>query len=641
MKHIHLQNLKKQKGFHVPHFFMYSWSLDKIHEFKTEKIILRSSYGQEDGEEKSFAWIFDSIIVENKNIHDIQTWIQKILGEAEKKLEKIGWDIHDFHIIIQEYIEISVWWVAFLEEDKLYVELSRQGSYWVVNGEVDQTIFEQLTLSIDTWDKIIDKKLYKSLKKTLKYIQSEHAFSVDIEFGISEKWEIFIFQIRPITKSIFWEICLLDNSNIGENFPGQTSKLTYSFVKKLYSDVYKSTAYHSWISFKKISKTAHIFDNLVAQRDGKIYYNIANWYRMLLLFPGNHKKSFDTMIWSSGNIRYLQIDSLREMLPTFSYKIKYTFLVIKKIFTFQKNIKALEKYLENFYKEFSLKDISLLSAEQLMEMLTKFMQDLSYLWYVTIDNDFLIMKFSSGKSLQEIHWLYSTQQLLYLKKLANKEISLDTYNQLYGHRFWDELKLENREFDYTSNEFQVLLEKYKDIYIPDSQESKKWFLHFLINNREKFRVFRSKNFHIASIIFREIAKKLYENKIIASKEEIYSFSIEEVSCLIENQSRILSKEYERTLIGNEFEWIVYIMEEFHVPKVKYDIIVAKSFDPWWIIFLWWIKGIIIENGNILSHISIIAREMNLPLLMGAQGVIGKIKNGDKIRVSGNWEITIT
>jgi hypothetical protein len=91
------------------------------------------------------------------------------------------------------------------------------------------------------------------------------------------------------------------------------------------------------------------------------------------------------------------------VLPTFSYKIKYILIVIRKIFTFHKNLKTLEKYLQNFYKEFFLKDISPYSAEQLVEILTQFMQDLTYLWYVTIDNDFLIMKLSSGKSLQEIH----------------------------------------------------------------------------------------------------------------------------------------------------------------------------------------------------------------------------------------------
>ncbi len=640
MKHSRLQNLRKYKEFHVPHFFVYSWNLDKLQELKTEKIILRSSYEQEDGGENSFAWIFTSVLIENKNIQEIHIWIQKILWDAEIKLKQIWWDIRDFHIFIQEYVEISMWWVAFLEEDKIYVELSRQGSYGVVNGEVDQTIFEQLTLCIETWETLVGKKSWNSLKNTLKLIQSYHDFSVDIEFGISEKWQIYIFQVRPITRSIFQELNLLDNSNIGENFPGQTSKLTYSFVKKLYSDVYRSTAFHSWISFEKISKIWHIFDNLVAQKDGEIYYNIANWYRMLLLFPGDHKKSFDAMIWSSGNIRYLQIDSLRWLLPTCIYTLKYICIVIKKIFTFYKNLHALEKYLDNFYKDFFSKDISSYSTEKLATMLTEFMQDLSYLWYVTIDNDFLIMKFSWGKNLQEIHGLYSTQQLSYLKKLANKEISFDTYKGIYGHRFWDELKLENREFDYASDEFQKILEKYKNLEFPNTYQKKKSFLNFLINNREKFRVFRSKNFHIASIIFREIAKKFHEKKIISHEDEIFGFTIEEVFNLIQNEGRILSKNYEKILIWNEFEWIVYIMEEFHIPKMKYDIIVAKTFDPWWTIFLWWIQGIIIENGNLLSHISIISREMNLPLLMGAQGIIDKIKNGDRIRVTKNWEVLI-
>lgn len=110
------------------------------------------------------------------------------------------------------------------------------------------------------------------------------------------------------------------------------------------------------------------------------------------------------------------------------------------------------------------------------------------------------------------------------------------------------MKLENREFDYASDEFQKILEKYKNLEFPNTYQKKKSFLNFLINNREKFRVFRSKNFHIASIIFREIAKKFHEKKIISHEDEIFGFTIEEVFNLIQNEGRILSKNYEKILI---------------------------------------------------------------------------------------------
>ena len=42
------------------------------------------------------------------------------------------------------------------------------------------------------------------------------------------------------------------------------------------------------------------------------------------------------------------------------------------------------------------------------------------------------------------------------------------------------------------------------------------------------------------------------------------------------------------------------------------------------------KAIITEQGNILSHISIVSRELNKPCIVMAKDITKKIQNGDKI-----------
>ncbi len=331
------------------------------------------------------------------------------------------------------------------------------------------------------------------------------------------------------------------------------------------------------------------------------------------------------MIWSNICLKYF-------------IKIKYYLLVFKKIFTFKNGLIALEKYLLNFYKEFSEKNLKEISLEGLYNMQLNFVNNLSYLWFITIDNDFLIMIFSKNNSLQEINWLYSTKQIIYLKKLANNLISLDDYIDVYWHRFWDELKLENDEYDYNCDEFQIILKKYKNLDIKHSKTSNNTLLNFLLNNREKFRIYRSKNFSVARKIFLEIGNRFVEKKIIEKKENIFDFSIEQIWDLISGESKILQKNSIKNLIWNEFEWKIYIMDKFHIPKVDYDIILANNFDPWWTIFLWWLKWIIIENWNLLSHISIISRELKLPLLLWAKWLISVLKNGDYIKVLKDWDV---
>jgi hypothetical protein len=62
-------------------------------------------------------------------------------------------------------------------------------------------------------------------------------------------------------------------------------------------------------------------------------------------------------------------------------------------------------------------------------------------------------------------------------------------------------------------------------------------------------------------------------------------SLDEVTDLIASEARILAKDRKRILLGSGFEGKIYVMEHFHIPKESYDIVVAKSFDPGWTIFL--------------------------------------------------------
>ena len=47
------------------------------------------------------------------------------------------------------------------------------------------------------------------------------------------------------------------------------------------------------------------------------------------------------------------------------------------------------------------------------------------------------------------------------------------------------------------------------------------------------------------------------------------------------------------------------------------------------------KGIITEDGGILSHAAILARELKIPCVVGVPDIMGKLKNGDKVVVDGS------
>ena len=72
-----------------------------------------------------------------------------------------------------------------------------------------------------------------------------------------------------------------------------------------------------------------------------------------------------------------------------------------------------------------------------------------------------------------------------------------------------------------------------------------------------------------------------------------------------------------------------------------EILVAHSTDPGWVILFPSAAGIIVERGSLLSHTAIVAREMGIPCIVGAQGALQKLHTGDRIWMNGaNGEIRL-
>lgn len=115
----------------------------------------------------------------------------------------------------------------------------------------------------------------------------------DIEFALKND-ELYLLQSRPIT-AVFKETkqtesrsnrIIWDNSNIVESYPGVTTPLTFSYILNAYSQVYEQLADIFGVSKKKISANKYTFEHMIGLINGRVYYNLFSWYRMLTLFPG-------------------------------------------------------------------------------------------------------------------------------------------------------------------------------------------------------------------------------------------------------------------------------------------------------------------------------------------------------------------
>ena len=77
-----------------------------------------------------------------------------------------------------------------------------------------------------------------------------------------------------------------DNSNIIESYHGVTTPLTFTFVRRVYEDVYRQFCRVMGVNEPLIEANQHVFANMVGLVRGRVYYNLLNWYRTLGLLPG-------------------------------------------------------------------------------------------------------------------------------------------------------------------------------------------------------------------------------------------------------------------------------------------------------------------------------------------------------------------
>ena len=81
---------------------------------------------------------------------------------------------------------------------------------------------------------------------------------------------------------------------------------------------------------------------------------------------------------------------------------------------------------------------------------------------------------------------------------------------------------------------------------------------------------------------------------------------------------------------------IKVFKDYHLPeKIDFEIAVAKNTDPGWTPLLGLCKGLIIENGGILSHAAIVSRELGIPTIIGVKNATKLLKSGQTLKINGS------
>lgn len=498
-----LELLKKHK-FNVPDFFtipsreINKNSINSLEKRIGRKIIaenfeyiIRSSANVEDNAQNSFAGMFESKKITDKN--NFKKELMGVLRSAKSprvvsyiKSKKISIRPR-ISLIVQKYIQGDVSGVIFSSIKKggqsgTLINANFGGAESIVDGADCDSYF------IDSNGRPLNKHAHpkkgtlgqsqiKSLVKVAKEIERKFGRPQDIEWTI-EGSKIYILQSRPITKEISQGVSLWDNSNIAESYSGIVLPLTSSYIKYAYKITYMDLARRSGVSKKNVKKNEALFENLLGVFYGRVYYNMLNWYRMLTLYPGyeRNKENFDTMISAKSKE---ELDAQYRKNVSLLFKVKYYSGLLARYPFFNNEVGSFKKFVRAHLSDFNKKNIKKLNEKKLNELFQKSAKDLLGRWSITVENDYLLMSYFGAlkkfcvknnlenesilliSNIKNVMSAEQVSELIILSKEFYKHPALVNYSKKGKYHFAANQVDNNKKYISLKRRLDEYLEKYK------------------------------------------------------------------------------------------------------------------------------------------------------------------------------------
>lgn len=311
-------------GFDVPHFFAVTSKPDRaalrlaLDALGEGPFAVRSSGLQEDGVAHSHAGQFESIL--NVAREDVAGAIERVLasgdaaGVAAYRAER-GLEAGDRPAaIVQTMVPAEFAGVAFSADpvtgrrDRIVVSATEGLGDRLVAGEIDGTTWwidaaGDAVVDSSGEEDLLSRDQIAAVVALVRRVEVAFGMPQDIEWAFAAG-RLHLLQARPITSPLRDAPvpdpgeAVFDNSNIVESYPGLVSPLTFSFASYAYARVYMSFVALLGVSPQAVRQNRTVFENMLVRVDGRVYYNLGNWYRALALLPGYalNRRYMETMM---------------------------------------------------------------------------------------------------------------------------------------------------------------------------------------------------------------------------------------------------------------------------------------------------------------------------------------------------------
>lgn len=306
-------------GFRVPPFYVVPADTPSIEAIAAEidtaaeqlaahggTVAVRSSAAEEDGAEHSFAGQFDSFLdVEPKDVLERVRDVRRS-GESEHVLRyraehALGTAVGRPAVMVQRMVPADAAGVAFAADpisgdtDTVVVAATRGLGDALVSGECQgdtwRTTADGRLIDSDVAEAgqpVLTRRQLRKVVHLVRDISKQLGRPQDIEWAIRGN-RLYLLQSRDITAlsqqdHATW--ALWDNSNIVESYGGVTTPLTFSVARSAYAEAYRHFGRVIGVNERQIAANERTYEQMIGLIDGRVYYNLLNWYRLLMQTPG-------------------------------------------------------------------------------------------------------------------------------------------------------------------------------------------------------------------------------------------------------------------------------------------------------------------------------------------------------------------
>lgn len=227
--------------------------------------------------------------------------------------------------------------------------------------------------------------------------------------------QLYLLQSRAITTlgtraDPDGQPALWDNSNIIESYSGVTTPMTFSFARKAYENVYREFCRLMKVPSPVIEANTQTFSCMIGLVQGRVYYNLYNWYRMLSLLPGYqfNRRFLEQMLGvQESPAEDLSISS--DLAP--GTRLFDAFRFAAMVVSVVGNVLTLRYRIARFYRRLreclgeKRPDLSVLSPHDLVAYYRGLEQRLLTHWDAPVVNDFATMIFHGLLRRLCVQWI--------------------------------------------------------------------------------------------------------------------------------------------------------------------------------------------------------------------------------------------